>query len=119
MKFPKFFPDQLKEQIAASEVIGKKVALKKRGKEYLGLCPFHAEHTPSFSVNDQKGFYHCFGCGVHGDIITFTIEKEGLSFPEAVLRLAGDFGIAVPQLKEERPGEEDQLKRSYLLLEKI
>ena len=57
--------------------------LTRKGREYLGLCPFHNEKTPSFTVSDDKNFYHCFGCGAHGDVFTFLVEKEGLSFPEA------------------------------------
>ena len=77
MNFSKDFPEKLRSSILISEVIGKKVRLKKQGKNFLGLCPFHNEKSPSFTVNDQKGFYHCFGCQAHGDIITFlmTIEK--------------------------------------------
>lgn len=67
MIFPKDFPDKLRSTILTSEVVGKKVKLKQRGKEFHGLCPFHNEKTPSFTVNDQKGFYHCFGCGAHGE----------------------------------------------------
>jgi len=96
MNFSREFPEKLKNQILLSDVIGKKVKLKKTGKDYLGLCPFHNEKSPSFHVNDHKGFYHCFGCQAHGDIITFTIEQEKIPFKEAVFKLANDYGIEVP-----------------------
>ena len=71
MAFPSGFLDELREKIPLSELIGRKVKLTHKGREYTGLCPFHKEKTPSFTVNDDKGFYHCFGCGAHGDIIRF------------------------------------------------
>jgi len=96
MNFSREFPEKLRARILLSDVVSKKVKLKKTGKDYLGLCPFHNEKTPSFHVNDHKGFYHCFGCQAHGDIITFTMEQEKLGFKEAVLKLANDHGIEVP-----------------------
>jgi DNA primase len=99
MNFSKDFPEKLKSSILISEVIGKKVKLKKHGKEFSGLCPFHNEKSPSFTVNDQKGFYHCFGCHAHGDIISFTIDSEALVFKDAVIKLANDFGIEIPYVK--------------------
>ena len=77
---------------------GRKVRLTRKGREHSGLCPFHNEKTPSFTVNDDKAFYHCFGCGEHGDVISFVMETEGLSFPEAVERLAGQAGLQVPAI---------------------
>lgn len=122
MQFAKDFPDELRLQILASEVVGKKVALKKKGKEFGGLCPFHNEKTPSFTVNDQKGFYHCFGCQAHGDIITFVRNTQGLDFKEAVIKLANDFNIPIPIIKKENQAIEDerqqQITRDYLILEK-
>src|ERR671914_462372 len=70
-----------------SQVVARKVALKRAGREFKGLSPFKQEKTPSFTVNDQKGFYHCFASGEHGDIFSFVVKTEGLSFPEAVERL--------------------------------
>ena len=103
MAFPPQFLDELRARISISEVIAPKVRLTRRGRESTGLCPFHSEKTPSFTANDDKAFYHCFGCGAHGDIISFTMETEGLSFPEAVEKLAGMAGLAVPrQSPEER-----------------
>jgi DNA primase len=96
MAFPPEFVEELRNRITLSEVIGRKVALKRKGREYAGLCPFHNEKTPSFWVNDQKAFFHCFGCGAHGDAIGFTMRIEGLTFPDAVEKLAQDVGLAVP-----------------------
>ena len=96
MAFPPEFVEELRNRITLSEVIGRKVALKRKGREYAGLCPFHNEKTPSFWVNDQKAFFHCFGCGAHGDAIGFTMRIEGLTFPDAVEKLAHDIGLAVP-----------------------
>ena len=118
MLFPKDFPDKLRSSILTSEVVGKKVKLKAHGKEFQGLCPFHNEKTPSFTINDQKGFYHCFGCGAHGDIIGFVMKNDGLEFKEAVNQLANDFGIAIPQVKFDQ-AREDKVESEYLILEKI
>ncbi|MCY4393603.1 MAG: DNA primase, partial [Rhodospirillaceae bacterium] len=91
------FLDELRGRVPVSDVVGKRVKLAKKGREFTGLCPFHSEKTPSFTVNDDKAFYHCFGCGAHGDVIRFVTETEGLTFPEAVGKLAGMAGLTVPQ----------------------
>src|SRR5690606_7359824 len=96
MSFPPAFLDELRDRIRISEVVGGKVKLVRRGREHTGLCPFHSERTPSFTVNDDKGFYHCFGCGAHGDAIAFLVEAEGLSFRDAVERLAARAGLPLP-----------------------
>lgn len=101
MAFPPQFLDELRARLPVSEVVGRKVRLVRKGREHSGLCPFHNEKTPSFTVNDEKAFYHCFGCGQHGDVITFAMETEGLSFPEAVERLAAQAGLQVPQSSPE------------------
>src|SRR5450755_3269343 len=98
MAFPPGFLDGLRARLSPSDVVGRKVSLKRRsGSEYAGLCPFHNEKTPSFTVNDKKGFFHCFGCGVHGDAVGFVMKTEGLSFPESVEKLARDAGRARPR----------------------
>ena len=81
--------ERVKSESDIVEVIGRYTKLQKKGRSYMGLCPFHGEKTPSFSVQPEKGYYHCFGCGVGGDVIKFLMEKEGLGFIEAVERLAG------------------------------
>ena len=95
------FLEELRSRITVSEVVGRRVQLQKHGREHKGLCPFHNEKSPSFTVVDDKNFYHCFGCGVHGDVITFVMETEGLAFPEAVERLAAQAGLEVPKATPE------------------
>lgn len=97
MRFSPQFLDEIRTRVAVSDVVGRKVKLQKRGREYVGLSPFNPEKTPSFTVNDQKSFYHCFSSGKHGDIFSFVMETEGLSFAEAVERLAADAGLELPQ----------------------
>lgn len=96
MQFGEHFIEELKARIRPSDVIGKHVKLKRQGREFAGLSPFTNEKTPSFFVNDEKGFYHCFSSGKHGDAISFLMEIEGLSFPEAVERLAIMAGMELP-----------------------
>lgn len=96
MTFSPQFLDEIRTRVPLSDIVGRRVKLTKRGKEHTGLCPFHNEKTPSFTVNDDKAFYHCFGCQAHGSAFDFVINTEGLSFPEAVERLAAQAGLAVP-----------------------
>jgi DNA primase len=98
MAFPPGFLDELKARVSLSDVVGRKVQLKRRsGSEYAGLCPFHNEKTPSFTVNDKKSFFYCFGCHEKGDAVGFVMKTEGLTFPEAVEKLAREVGLPVPQ----------------------
>jgi DNA primase len=97
MSFPKSFLDELKARIRVSEVVGRKVKLIRRGREFVGLSPFTNEKSPSFTVNDDKQFWHCFSSGEHGDVIKFIEKTESLSFLEAVERLAGEAGLEMPQ----------------------
>lgn len=85
--------EALKERSNIVEIIGEGVALKRQGTGYLGLCPFHAEKTPSFHVRDSENFYHCFGCGASGNVITYVMQSRGLTFPEAVEELAARYGV--------------------------
>ncbi|MGB0843468.1 MAG: DNA primase [Alphaproteobacteria bacterium] len=101
MAFPPSFVEELRARLPVSQVVGKKVKLTRKGKEHSGLCPFHGEKTPSFTVNDDKGFYHCFGCGAHGSGIDFLMQTENLKFPEAVEALANQAGMQVPQMTPE------------------
>ena len=96
MAFPPQFLDELRSRLSLAATVGRRVRLTKRGREHTGLCPFHNEKSPSFTVSDDKGFYHCFGCGAHGDAIEFIRRSEGLSFTEAVERLAQEAGLPVP-----------------------
>lgn len=91
------FLDELRQRLTLSSVVGRKVRLIRRGREHSGLCPFHNEKSPSFTVNDDKGFFHCFGCGAHGDVIGFVMRADGLQFPEAVETLAAEAGMQMPK----------------------
>ena len=106
MAIPPEFVDELRSRLSIASVIGGRVRLQKRGREHTGLCPFHKEKTPSFTVSEEKGFFHCFGCGAHGDVVGFVMRSDGLSFPEAVERLAREAGLQVPASSpEERQRE--------------
>lgn len=96
--------ERIRERASVADIIGESVQLKRNGRRLSGLCPFHAEKSPSFSVNEEEGFYHCFGCGKSGDVFKFIQETRSLSFPEAVRFLANRYGITVP---EERSGVAD------------
>ena len=89
--------EDFKARLPLAEIVGRYVKLTRRGREHQGLCPFHKEKTPSFNVVEDKGFYHCFGCGAHGTAIDFVMAIEGLGFPEALERLADLTGIAAPR----------------------
>ena len=91
------FTDELKAQLNIVDIIGREVTLKRSGSNYMGLCPFHSEKTPSFSVNEGEQFYHCFGCGKSGDVISFVSEYYRLPFMEAVEKLAKENGIKMPE----------------------
>ena len=97
MAFPPQFLDEVRSRIGLADLIGRRVKLTRKGREFTGLCPFHNEKTPSFSVSEEKGFFHCFGCGAHGDIFGFIMRTENLEFPEAVQRLADEVGLVVPK----------------------
>jgi DNA primase len=112
VRFDERFLDEIKSRLRLSDVIGRTVKLRRQGREYAGLSPFTKEKTPSFYVNDEKGFYHCFSSGKHGDLISFLQETERLSFPEAVERLAAEAGVPMP-VQDARQVEEDK-KRATL-----
>ena len=113
MKFPPEFLDEIRARLPVSEVAGTRVKLRKEGREWRGLSPFTAEKTPSFFVNDQKGFFHDFSSGKHGDAFAFLMETEGLTFPEAVERLAGMAGLPMPRLSQAEAAQDK--KRASLL----
>jgi len=117
MSFPPQFLDELRGRLPASEVIGRSVRLTRRGREHTGLCPFHKEKTPSFTVNDDKAFFHCFGCGAHGDVIGYVMQRDGLSFPEAVERLAGEAGLEVPTRTPESRARAERQSGLYDILD--
>ena len=93
MKYPKEYLDEIKLRLKVSQIIGKTIKLKKRGKEFVGLSPFTNEKTPSFTVSDEKGFYHCFSSGEHGNIFDFIMKTQSLKFGEAVRQLASEAGM--------------------------
>ena len=112
MRFPNSFLDEIRARLPASAVVGRKVKLKKQGREFAGLSPFNAEKTASFFVNDTKGKWFDFSAGKNGDIFTFVMETEGLSFPEAVERLAGEAGVPMPA--RDPQAEEHEKERATL-----
>ncbi len=116
MAFPPGFLDQLRDRISLSGLVGRRVKLVRRGREFAGLCPFHHEKTPSFYVVDDKNFFHCFGCGAHGDAVGFVMRADNLDFLEAVEKLAGEAGLAVPRAT---PEEREKAQRQKTLLETL
>lgn len=117
MRFTPQFLDELRARLSVSEVVGKRVKLKKAGREWKGLSPFQQEKTPSFYVNDQKGFYHDFSSGKHGNIFDFLMETEGVSFPEAVERLAGMAGLPLPAVTPDAARHEQRRRTLHDVME--
>ncbi len=111
------FCDELRAKISIADVVGQKVKLVRKGREYTGLCPFHNEKTPSFTVNEAKGFYHCFGCGAHGDIIKFEMDANGLTFIDAVEKLAHKVGMQLPKLSHENKEQAQKRASAYDIME--
>ncbi len=118
MAFPPAFLDELRARLPLSEIVGKRMRLIRAGREFKGCCPFHKEKTPSFYVNDEKQFYHCFGCGAHGDIIGFVMRHDHQSFPEAIETLAAQAGLEVPKDTPMEREKFDKAKRLYHLLDR-
>ncbi len=117
MRFTPQFLEELRARLPVSEVVGRRVKLKKAGREWKGLSPFQQEKTPSFTVNDQKQFYHCFSTGKHGNIFNFLMETEGVTFLEAVERCAAMAGVAVPAATPEAARHELRRKSLYDVME--
>ncbi len=113
MRFTPQFLDELRARLPVSEVVGRRVKLKKAGREWKGLSPFQQEKSPSFTVNDEKGFYHDFSSGRHGDIIRFVMETDGVPFVEAVERLASMAGLALPAVTPDAARHEQRRKTLY------
>ncbi|WP_043646582.1 DNA primase [Caenispirillum salinarum] len=117
MALPPRFLEELRSRTSIVDVVGRKVKLIKAGRgEYKGLCPFHGEKTPSFTVSEDKGFYHCFGCQANGDVLDFEMQSRGLSFMEAVEALAAEAGMEVPKAS---PREVEKAKRQATLQEVV
>jgi DNA primase len=117
MRFTPQFLDDLRARLPVSEVVGRRVKLKRAGREWKGLSPFQQEKSPSFTVNDQKGFYHDFSSGKHGDIISFLMETEGVGFTEAVERLASMAGVPLPAAAPDAARHEQRRKTLYDVME--
>ena len=114
-RFPTNFVDDLKAHADILQVIHDVVPLKKSGSTYKGLCPFHKEKTPSFHVNPDKGFFHCFGCATGGDVVKFVELYDKLSFPEAVRALAQRFGMTVPESDDPEQDRRITIEREALV----
>ncbi len=117
MTIDRRFLDELRERLPLSDIIGQRVKLVRAGNEFKACCPFHKEKTPSFYVNDQKGFYHCFGCGAHGDVLSFKMRHDNMGFMDAVEDLAARAGMEVPQPSEAERQKYDRAKVLYDVLE--
>ncbi len=111
------FLDELRSRITLSEIIGRKIKVTRAGREFKACCPFHHEKTPSFTINDDKQFYHCFGCGAHGDVIKFTMEHDNIGFIDAIEMLAAEAGLQVPQQTPQQAQQAKKEKDLYDLLE--
>jgi DNA primase len=119
MSFPPTFLEEIRNRLSLSGVIGAQIRLVRAGREFKGCCPFHNEKTPSFYVNDDKQFFHCFGCGAHGDVIGFTMRNGGMSFPEAIENLALQAGMQVPRDTPMEREKFDAEKRLLQLLDRV
>jgi len=117
MSISPHFLDQIRNRLALSDVIGKRIKIMRAGREYKACCPFHKENTPSFTINDDKQFYHCFGCGAHGDVIKFVMEHDNLSFMDAVETLASEANLTVPRQTASDVQKSKSEKTLYSLLE--
>ncbi|OFW96616.1 MAG: DNA primase [Alphaproteobacteria bacterium RIFCSPHIGHO2_12_FULL_45_9] len=115
MSFSPRFTQDLRDRLTLSEIIGRRVKLVRAGREFKGCCPFHREKSPSFYVNDEKQFYHCFGCGAHGDAVGFVMQHDNLSFPEAIELLATQVGMEVPKQSFEDKEYSKKEKSLYAL----
>ena len=111
MKFPKEYLEEIKQRIKVSDIVGASVQLKRRGREFVGLSPFSKEKTPSFTINDEKGFYHCFSSGEHGNIFDFLVKVEKLNFGDAVRKLAAKAGMPTFKFTKENIEVENKRKK--------
>ncbi|MBC7900483.1 MAG: DNA primase, partial [Saprospiraceae bacterium] len=111
MLYDQYFIDDLKNRADLVRIIEPYAPLKKKGKDWMGCCPFHQEKTPSFSVSPTKGFYKCFGCGKGGNAYTFLMEMEGLNFPEAIQRLAEISGVPLPEPVDDKQYAQSKKKK--------
>jgi DNA primase len=117
MSIPQSFLDEIRNRLTLSEVIGKRVSVTRAGREFKACCPFHREKTPSFTINDDKQFYHCFGCGAHGDVLGFVMQNDGLNFIEAVEMLSADAGLTMPKPDPMAVERAEKTKDLYALMD--
>ena len=117
MPLPDEFLQELVFRNPITDVVSSYVRVKQRGRTLVGLCPFHGEKTPSFHADDRRGIYHCFGCGVSGDHFRFLTENRGMSFPEAVEKLAGMAGVPMPARDEREERREEARRTLYDVME--
>ncbi len=117
MRYSPALLDDIRARLPVSSVVGRGVALKRQGREWAGLSPFKSERTPSFFVNDQKGFFHCFASGEHGDIFSFLMKTEGISFFEAVERLSAEAGVTLPKPTPEAARADDAREKLLAIME--
>jgi DNA primase len=118
MKYPKEYLNEIKLRLKVSQVVGKSIKLKKRGKEFIGLSPFSNEKTPSFTVNDEKGFYHCFSSTEHGNIFDFLMKTKNYKFGEAVRTLAAEAGMQQYRFNKQSKEMQNRWKIYNSVLEK-
>ncbi|MEM7679406.1 MAG: DNA primase [Pseudomonadota bacterium] len=114
---PPRFLDEIRNRLTLSDIIGRRVKVTRAGREFKACCPFHKEKTPSFTINDDKQFYHCFGCGAHGDVIGFVMRNDNLSFMDAVEGLAAEAGLQMPKPDPEAMKKAERQKDLYDLVE--
>jgi DNA primase len=117
LTIPPAFLEEIRARVPLSDIVGRRLRLTRAGREWKAPCPFHAEKTPSFYINDQKSFFHCFGCGAHGDSVGFLMRHDGLAFPDAVEQLAGLAGLEMPKPEAAEHEKYDRLKRLAEALE--
>jgi len=117
MAFSPEFLDDVRSRVSLAEVVGRRVRLIKRGREHVALCPFHDEKSPSFTVSADKGFYHCFGCAAHGSVFDFVMQTQGLTFVEAVERLAEETGVPLPPRSAVNQAQTERQTRLYDIVE--
>jgi len=117
MAYPESFLEELRARARLSDIVGRRVRLTRKGREYSGLCPFHNEKTPSFTLNDDKAFYHCFGCGAHGSVFDFVMRMDNVGFVDAVSRLADEVGLTPPQASPEVVAREQRRRSLFDVLD--
>ena len=117
MSIPPRFLDEIRNRLTLSEIIGRRVTVQRAGREFKACCPFHKEKTPSFTINDDKQFYHCFGCGAHGDVVGFVMQHDNLSFIDAVEMLSAEAGLDMPKPDPEAIKKAERAKGLHELMD--